>query len=72
MTGAGVASLLVFLPVIQGLLQEYVNHVDSRPELSIRKRVEPFDELRRESEAEHDAVLLGHASNVMRCHAMCQ
>lgn len=66
------ASLLVFLPVIQSLLQEYVNHIDPCPKLSLRKGIEPLHELRGESEAEHDAVLLGHVSNVMRCHATCQ
>jgi len=59
------ASLLVFLPVIQGLLQENVNHVDPCPKLSLCKRIEPLHELRWESETEHDAVLLGHVSNVM-------
>ena len=66
------ALLLVFLPAIQGLLQEYVNHVDPGPKLSLCKRIEPLHELRGESEAEHDAVLLGHVSNVIRCHSMCQ
>jgi hypothetical protein len=63
---------LALLPVIQSLLQEYVNHIDPCPKLTLRKRIEPLHELRRESEAEHDAVLLGHMSNVMRCHVMCQ
>ena len=63
---------LLFLPVIQRLLQEYVNHVDPCPKLLLCKRIEPLHELRGESEAEHDAVLLGHVSNVMRRHSMCQ
>src|SRR5271169_2170382 len=71
-TWARQAQSLLFLPVIQRLLQQYVNHINPCPKLSLCKRIEPLHELRRESETEHDAVLWGHVSNVMRCHAMCQ
>jgi hypothetical protein len=39
------ASLLAFLSVIQGLLQEYVNHIDPCPKLSLRKRIEQASSL---------------------------
>jgi hypothetical protein len=66
------AQSLALLSFIQGLLQEYVNHIDPCPKLSLCERIEPLHELRGESEAEHDAVLLCHVSTVMRCHALCQ
>lgn len=71
--GHGCSLLVALLPLIQRLLQKYVNHIHPRSKFPLCKCVQTLDHLLWESDAEHHAALrLLHIMKVLACSAVCQ